>query len=48
MVERYRIFAFTTFYRADSTPRPPCGHPDTGGMRETHAIAPTMRLTDVI
>ena len=21
---------------------------DTGGMRETHAIAPTMRLTDVI
>ena len=22
MVERYRIFAFTTFYRADSMPRP--------------------------
>ena len=23
-------------------------HPDTISMRETHAIAPTMRLTDVI
>ena len=26
MVERYRIFAFTTFYRADSMRRPRCPH----------------------
>ena len=38
MVERYRIFAFTTFYRADSVPRPyGCSRAKVSGVGATHA-----------
>ena len=36
MVERYRIFAFTTFYRADSMPRANMRRPNLAMLRVAH------------
>ena len=46
MVERYRIFAFTTFYRADSMPRPQSIKPtassyESTGLQRTPADRPS-------
>ncbi len=57
MVERYRIFAFTTFYRADSVPRavdsarPKVGHqqvPSAEHVQRQVAVVPVVPVEEAL